>query len=88
MHHYNILLMLYNDLQRDVDVFVVGEEPAVPQTQHPMRPAGVMETIYTRLRNELAHQRAGVNLDDTKREMANRVGNLRKLTKRAIELHP
>jgi len=47
-----------------------------------------METVYTRLRNELAHKRAGVNIDNTKAEMANRLGGLIALTKRAIELHP
>ena len=44
-----------------------------------------METVYTRLRSALAHKRAGVNLDNTKAEMANRQGGF---IKRAIELHP
>ncbi len=88
MHLYNILLMIYNDSQADVEAFVVGDDPAVPQTQHPRKPAEVMETVYTRLRNELAHKRPGVNLDNTKAEMANRLGGLIALTKRAIELHP
>jgi hypothetical protein len=93
MHLYNILLMLYNDSQLAVDAFIVGEDPAVPQTQSPphtgrRRKAGRMETVYTRLRNEFGHQRAGVNLDNTKAEMANRLGGLIALTKRAIELPP
>jgi hypothetical protein len=87
MHLYNALLMLYNDSQADVDAFIVGEDPAVPQRQHPRKPPGVMETVYTRLRNELAHQRAGVSLDNTKAEMVNRLGGLIAVTKRAIELH-
>ena len=86
MHLYNLLLMMFNDKQADVDAFIVGEEPAVPRTQRPNKSAGVMETVYTRLRNEFAHKRAGVNLEDTKTEMANRVGGLVTLTKRAIEL--
>jgi hypothetical protein len=88
MHLYNILLMLYNDKQADVDAFIIAEDPSVLQTQHPLKAPGVMETVYTRLRNELAHKRAGVNLDNTKVEMAHRLGELIKLTKRAIELHP
>lgn len=88
MHFYHILLMLYYDRQADVDAFIVSEDPAVQQTQHPLKAAGVMETVYTRLRNELAHKRAGVNLDNTKTEMANRLGGLIGLTKRAIGLHP
>ena len=88
MHLYNILLMLFNDRQAAVDAFAVGQDPAVPQSQHPMKAPGVMESVYTRLRNELAHKRAGVNLDDTKAEMANRLGGLIELMKRAIEIHP
>jgi hypothetical protein len=88
MQLYNILLMLSNDSQAEVDAFILGEGAAVPQTQHPLRGPGVMETVYTRLRNELAHPRAGVNLHNTKAEMANRLGELVALTKRAIELHP
>ena len=88
MHLYNILLMLYNDKQADVDAFIVAEDPAIPQTQHPLRAAGVLETVYTRLRNELAHKRAGVNIDHTKAEMTNYLGGLITLTKRVIELHP
>lgn len=91
MHLYNVLLMLFNDKQAAVDKFIVKEDPTVSQTQQPLKPPGkapVMETIYTRLRNELAHKRAGVNLDDTKIEMANRLVGLIALTKRAIELDP
>jgi hypothetical protein len=86
MHLYNILLMMFNDRQSDADTFILSEDPTVPRTQHPHKSAGVMETAYTRLRNEFAHKRGGVNLDNTKAEMANRVGGLGALTKRAIEL--
>ncbi len=90
MHLYHILLMLSNDSQANVDAFILGEDPAVPQTPGPRPRKGppVMETVYTRLRNEFAHKRAGVNLDNTKAEMADRLGGLIALTKRAIELHP
>ena len=89
MHLYHILLMLFNDCQAKVDAFILDADPAVPQTPRPPEAprAGVMETVYTRLRNELAHRRTGVNLDNTKIEMANRLGGLIALTKRAIELH-
>jgi len=50
------------------------------------RTAG-LDAIYTRLRNELAHTRLGVDLHNTKAEMATRLGGLIALTKRAIELH-
>jgi hypothetical protein len=88
MHLYHILLMLFppDERQADVDAFIVREELGVQQTQHPLKGPGFMETVYTRLRNELAHKRAGVNLDTTKAEMAQHLGGLIALTKRAIEL--
>jgi len=91
MHIYNILLMIYNDKQAPVDLFIVSEDPTIPRTKAPPKKPGApckMETVYTRLRNEFAHRRAGVNLDNTKSEMANRLGGLIGLTKRAIELNP
>jgi hypothetical protein len=99
MHLYNILLMFHNDDQSKVDAFIIAKDPSAPQTQQPPQqfrgqpPSKAprrqrMETVYTRLRNELAHQRVGVNLDNTKVEMARRLSDLRMLMKRAIELHP
>lgn len=85
MHLYHILLMLFDDHQVNVDAFINQEEPAVPQTPHPLK-QDVMETMYTRLRNEFAHQRSGVNLETTKTEMASKLGELIAITKRAIEL--
>jgi len=84
---YNLLLMLHNDKQGDVDAFIVREDPGVPSTPSPHK-AGVMETVYTRLRNELGHHRLVVNLDNTRTKIAGRLAGLRALAKRAIQLHP
>jgi hypothetical protein len=95
VHLYNVLLMLFDDKQEDVDVFIVGQEPSVKQTPDPpdspkrkrkKSKTDWKETIYTRLRNEMGHPRMGVNLDETKREMADQVHGLIKLVKRAIEV--
>ena len=86
MHLYNILLMLFNDKQSEVDSFIAKHEPAVPQTQNPIKKPGLMETIYTRLRNEFAHKRDQVDLVITKKEMVDRLGGLVDLVRRAIEL--
>jgi hypothetical protein len=87
MHPYHILLMIVGDEQARVDAFIINGDPSVPQTPDPCYPS-TMETIYTRLRNELAHKRAGVDLATTKSETANWLGGLVSLTKRAIELNP
>jgi len=83
MHMYHIILMLHNDVQENVDKFIVAEEPTVRQTRSPWK-KGVMETVYTRLRNEFAHKR-GVDLQKTKANMAHHIRGLHILVKRAIE---
>ncbi len=88
VHLYNLILLLCGDDQGKVDAFIRGAEPTVPQTQHPLKAHGVMETIYSRLRNELAHPRTGGDLDTIKGEMVTRLDGLRALTKQAIEVRP
>jgi hypothetical protein len=88
LHLYNILRMICGDSEEKVDTFIVTHEPIVPQTQHPLKAPGKTETVYTRLRNEFGHNRTGANLATTKTEMANRLGGLVSLVKRAIELNP
>jgi hypothetical protein len=89
MHLYNLLFMFLGDSQRAVDDFILKQEPSTPTTPSlsPRGKQGEIETIYTRLRNELGHSRPGVNLLETKKEMAARVGELAVLTKKAIELY-
>ena len=85
MHLYNLLLMLFGDEQPKVDAFILRENPSIPQTPDPRPRKNRNETIYTRLRNELGHHRTGVNLSTTKKQMAERVGELSALLKQAIE---
>lgn len=94
MHLYHILLMLCNDDQAAVDAFIKSQDPSVRETLQPpikrpskARPHVVMETVYTRLRNELGHKRARVNVEDTKREMGHWLPGLIALTQRAIIRH-
>jgi hypothetical protein len=87
MSLYHILSILFNDKQQRVDDFIRNQDPMVSQSGRPDKPE-IIETIYSRLRNEFAHRRSGVNINDTKVAMAQRWINLAALTKRAIELHP
>ena len=81
MFLYNILLQLHNDSQTQVDDFIRREEPAVAQSPSPR---SGMETIYTRLRNEVGHRRPGVTPEQTRTEMESKMTGLQELTKRAI----
>lgn len=88
MHLYNILLMFFDDHQPKVDEFIIRERPQVVLTPDPRKRKKIQfETVYARLRNELAHKRVNVDVVNTKTEMKNHLGELIALTKRAIELH-
>lgn len=84
MHFYNLLMMLHGDHQGRVDAFIRQHEANVSESQSPHHKAGVMETIYTRLRNEISHHRQGVDLEETKRSMSDHVGRLLEHVRDAI----
>ncbi|WP_160148060.1 hypothetical protein [Rubripirellula obstinata] len=84
MHFYNLLMMLHGDHQGRVDAFIRQHETDVSESQSPHHKAGVMETVYTRLRNEISHHRQGVDLEETKRSMSDHVGRLLEHVRDAI----
>ncbi|HEX6317490.1 MAG TPA: hypothetical protein VFZ84_01365 [Burkholderiales bacterium] len=85
LHLYLIILMLCGDAQDGVDAWIKSRDPNVAETPSPdPRKKGRMETVYTRLRNEFGHKRAGVDLDNTKKEMSEQLERLRELARVAI----
>ena len=89
MHLYAILLIFFNDSQTKIGGFVVSIEPSVQQTQSLSKHAhvGMLETVYTRLRNELAHKRKNAVLEITKLEMSKHLAGLRTIVQQAISQH-
>jgi len=84
MFLYSILLQLQpDDDQKYVDNFIRREMPNVPQSQRPDKP-NVNETIFTRLRNEIAHRRPGTTLEQTHREIRENVASFQALVRTAI----
>jgi len=83
MFLYNILLQLHNDSQREVDDFIRGEMPSVPQSPSPHNPS-VVETVYTRLRNEVGHRRLRTAPEQARTEIEGNVAALQELVKTAI----
>jgi hypothetical protein len=81
MFLYSILLQLHGDKQRQVEDFIREEAPNVPRSASPK---GGMETVFTRLRNEVGHSRAGTTPDQTRRVIANNVTGLQNLVRKAI----
>ena len=86
MHLYSLLLRFFEDEQVKVDDFIRSQDSAVPQSRDPRPGRSKMETVYTKLRNEFAHRRSDVNMQDTKTEMEQHVGGLIGLVKQAIAL--
>jgi DNA-binding protein len=87
MHLYNVLLMILGDKQALVDQFIVAQEPTVTHTPRPDKPS-ILETTYSRLRNEFAHKRKAVDMRIAKQEMENAVGKLTEIVKTAIIQNP
>jgi len=83
MFLYNILLQLHNDEQGQVDDFFRVRTVSISQSPRPDKPH-IMETVYTRLRNEVSHTRAGVTPDQTRTEIAANVAAFQALEKVAI----
>jgi hypothetical protein len=89
--YYQIIsYILGDDAQADIEKFILAHDLTTPQTQKPHRRPGVMETVYTRLRNEIAHARLvpgtmqPKDISKTKAEIAERVSGLQQLTIIAI----
>jgi hypothetical protein len=83
MHLYGILLGHFCDRQFDVDQFILQVEPSAPTSPSPWK-SGSTETLYTKLRNQLAHRRAGATLEATRHAMTMHVGALRRIVRAAI----
>lgn len=84
MFLYNILLQICGDDQGKIDDFIRRKIPDVAQSQSPYHNRGVKETVYTRLRNEVGHRRAGTYLEQTRTEIEGNVANFQALVKKAI----
>jgi|GEM_PF-1143863 len=64
---YSLLLTVGSDRQAEVDRLILAIEPTTHQTSSPK--TGQPETLYTRLRNELAHDRRTTTLFSTHEEI-------------------
>jgi hypothetical protein len=92
---YQLLLLIHRDSQKQVDEFILARIPGTPHSPGPILRPGASprsETIYTRLRNELAHVRKGsdgktpVSTAATMREVEQWVGQLQDLVRAALEI--
>jgi len=83
MFLYNILLQINNDDQKQVDASIRSEVPSIPQSPRPDRPS-VIETAYSRLRNEVGHKRSGTPPEQTRRKIQDNVATFQELVRTAI----
>ena len=80
---YNLLLMLNNDNQNNVDAAILAIDPNVTVTPSPIK-KGKNETIYTRLRNEVAHIRQNVDHAKTADDIGNCVPGFQEIVRSVL----
>jgi len=79
---YNLLLQIVGDKQSKVDESILDVDPHCEQTISPLN--GKPETVYTRLRNELAHKRENSKYSETKMTIEKIVNDFSKVVKKII----
>jgi hypothetical protein len=87
---YNIMLSLCNDDQKQVDKFIRDIQPGVELSPSP-KSSKKKETVYTRLRNEVAHSRPSTTIQATREEIKKNldgfIGLIREIIfRRALEI--
>ena len=81
---YLTLEILHNGSQIKIDKFIMRDSPNTSQTRDPRKEKkGVLETVYTRLRNEIAH-RDSFALDATGAEIGNCIDEFQKIVNEAV----
>lgn len=83
MFLYNILLQLKGDSQKHVDNYIKTCVCEVPKSPRPDN-AKILETIYTRLRNEVAHYRNDVIPEHTAKEIRSNVPAFQSIVRNAV----
>ena len=83
MFLYNIILTLSGDSQTAADNNILSVAPETAQTPSPIN-QNAQETIYTRLRNEIAHNRVGADYAATSSEVTQQVAVLGRITKQLV----
>jgi hypothetical protein len=83
MFLYNIILTLSDEKQVQVDSNIRSVAPDTPETKSP-RNQNIQETVYTRLRNEIAHNRVGADFNTTSEEVSQFVSKLENITRQLV----
>lgn len=86
---YNLILQIAGDSQELVDDTIKKIDPSVPVVTTKRKTFNglkeVEETIYTKLRNEIAHKRNGVTKKDTIKEIKSILPKFIEIVKKAVD---
>lgn len=80
---YHIMLILNDDKQNYVDLCIKKIAPATKLFESP-RGSGKSETLYTKLRNEIAHYRKEVDIRSTINQLEDIIPDFTKIVRQAI----
>jgi hypothetical protein len=87
MFLYNLLLVIAGDDQKKADELITKYEPEVTKTESPRKKRNgeaIIETIYTRLRNEIAHRHETSCPESTSDEVKSLVGQFGFIINQAV----
>lgn len=83
MFLYNIMLSLFDDNQNKVDKYIKNNFSEINFTQSPFK-ENKYESVFTKLRNEVAHNRKNSHFKTTKNEVSNNLKKFKEVVKSAI----
>lgn len=78
---FHILLILHKDKQNMIDKYL---KSILPNIETVATSSGKEETIYRKLRNDIAHPRPGTNIEFTVEQIENVINSFESIVKRAI----
>ena len=85
---YNLILQIAGDSQKSVDETIKKYDPRVIVIKTKRKISGgikeIEETIYTKLRNEIAHKRDGVEKQDTIKKIKGNLPQFVEIVKKAV----
>jgi hypothetical protein len=88
MFLYNLLLVIAGDDQKEVEKIITKYEHNVEKKEHTREWKGKIitttETVYTRLRNEIAHKRKECFPEKTKSEIDFYINNFQGIVRKAV----
>jgi hypothetical protein len=81
---YNLLLVIAGETQAKAEELIVEYEPEAENTKMLNEFTKKLETVYTRLRNEIAHSKKGCSAEKTRSEIDFCINKFQEIVRKAV----